>query len=247
MNLLTVSQLVKTYAGRKVVDEVSFSLDQREIVGLLGRNGAGKTTCFRMILGMVRPDQGIVHFDGDDITRLPMYKRARRGIGYLSQEQSIFRQLTVWQNLQAILETMPFNRTQRREKGEELLRRFGLEAVRDQRAHLCSGGEKRKLEIARSLITNPKLILLDEPFAEVDPIAKDDLRREVIRLKNEFGKSVLITDHDAVFTLKTCDRVLVIDNGKVFAEGTPAEIKNDDAVRRTYLGSTFDMDELAEV
>ena len=243
MNLLEVTQLVKSYQGRRVVDDVSFVLVQREIVGMLGRNGAGKTTCFRMILGMVRPDAGAVAFDGDDITRLPMYQRARRGIGYLSQEQSIFRHLTVWQNLQAILETQPLSAAARRERGEELLARFGLAHVARQKAYLCSGGEKRKLEIARSLITNPKLILLDEPFAEVDPIAKDDLRREVVRLKNEFGKSVLITDHDAVFTLRTCDRVLVIDNGRVFAEGTPKQIVKDEAVRRAYLGTTFRGDE----
>ena len=243
MNLLEVSHLAKSYRGRRVVDDVSFVLRQREIVGLLGRNGAGKTTCFRMILGMVRPEEGTVAFDGADITREPMFKRARRGLGYLSQEQSIFRSLTVGQNLMAILETQPLGKAQRLERAGQLLERFGLEHVERQKAYLCSGGEKRKLEIARSLITNPKLILLDEPFAEVDPIAKDDLRREVIRLKNEFGKSVLITDHDAVFTLRTCDRVLVIDAGKVFAEGTPRQIVKDDAVRRTYLGSTFKGDE----
>ena len=243
MNLLEVSHLAKSYRGRRVVDDVSFVLRQREIVGLLGRNGAGKTTCFRMILGMVRPEEGTVAFDGSDITREPMFKRARRGLGYLSQEQSIFRSLTVWQNLMAILETQPLRKAERYERAGQLLERFGLKHVEQQKAYLCSGGEKRKLEIARSLITNPKLILLDEPFAEVDPIAKDDLRREVIRLKNEFGKSVLITDHDAVFTLRTCDRVLVIDSGKVFAEGTPREIVKDDAVRRTYLGSTFKGDE----
>jgi lipopolysaccharide export system ATP-binding protein len=242
-HLLEVTQLVKSYRGRRVVDEVSFVLSRREIVGMLGRNGAGKTTCFRMILGMVRPDSGAVAFDGDDITQQPMYKRARRGIGYLSQEQSIFRHLTVWQNLQAVLETLPMDKKRRHKRANELIDRFGLDHVRDQKAYTCSGGEKRKLEIARSLITNPKLILLDEPFAEVDPIAKDDLRREVIRLKNEFGKSVLITDHDAVFTLRTCDRVLVIDNGKVFAEGTPRQIVKDEAVRRAYLGTTFRGDE----
>ena len=243
MNLLEVSHLAKSYRGRRVVDDVSFVLRQREIVGLLGRNGAGKTTCFRMILGMVRPEEGTVAFDGADITREPMFKRARRGLGYLSQEQSIFRSLTVGQNLMAILETQPLRKAERYERAGQLLERFGLKHVERQKAYLCSGGEKRKLEIARSLITNPKLILLDEPFAEVDPIAKDDLRREVIRLKNEFGKSVLITDHDAVFTLRTCDRVLVIDAGKVFAEGTPRQIVKDDAVRRTYLGSTFKGDE----
>ena len=244
MNLLEVRHLVKSYRGRRVVDDVSFVLRQREVVGLLGRNGAGKTTCFRMILGMVRPEAGTVAFDGEDVTRLPMFKRARRGLGYLSQEQSIFRGLSVERNLLAVLETQPMRRAERRAAAGRLLERFGLTHVAHQKAYQCSGGEKRKLEIARSLvITNPKLILLDEPFAEVDPIAKDDLRREVIRLKNEFGKSVLITDHDAVFTLRTCDRVLVIDAGRVFAEGTPRQIVKDEAVRRTYLGSTFRGDE----
>src|SRR6187455_2446221 len=160
MNLLEVTKLVKSYNGRTVVDEVSFVLAQEEIVGLLGRNGAGKTTTFRMILGMVVPESGAVAFDASDITHLPMYKRARRGIGYLSQEQSIFRQLTVWQNLQAILETLNIRRAERIKRGEQLLAQFGLQKVRGQKAHLCSGGEKRKLEIARALVTQPKLILL---------------------------------------------------------------------------------------
>jgi lipopolysaccharide export system ATP-binding protein len=184
-----------------------------------------------------------VSYDAHDITRLPMYKRARMGIGYLSQEQSIFRQLTVWENLQAILETLNITRPERNRRAEQLLDQFGLHKVRDQKAMLCSGGEKRKLEIARSLITQPKLILLDEPFSAVDPIAVEDLQREVKRLKDEFGKSVLITDHNVAQTLKVCDRALIINDGRVFKEGTPREIINDPGVRSAYLGNTFRGDE----
>jgi lipopolysaccharide export system ATP-binding protein len=243
MNLLETTKLVKTYGDRRVVDEVSFVLTQEEIVGLLGRNGAGKTTTFRMILGMITPDSGAVAFDARDITQLPMYKRARLGIGYLSQEQSIFRQLTVWQNLQAILETLNITRSERIKRGEKLLDQFGLQKVRGQKASLCSGGEKRKLEIARALITDPKLILLDEPFSAVDPIAVEDLQKEVVRLRDEFGKSVLITDHNVAQTLKVCDRALIINDGRVFKEGTPREIINDAQVRSAYLGNTFRGDE----
>src|SRR5438034_11608061 len=246
MNLLEVTKLTKSYNGRCVVDDVSFVLQQEEIVGLLGRNGAGKTTTFRMILGMVTPDSGAVAFDAADITHLPMFKRARRGIGYLPQEPSIFRQMTVWENLQAILETLNISRTERRKRGEQLLHQFGLVKIRAQKAFLCSGGEKRKLEIARALITNPKLILLDEPFSGVDPIAVEDLQREVVRLKKEFGKSVLITDHNVAQTLRVCDRALIINDGRVFKEGTPREIINDAAVRSAYLGNTFRGDEFDE-
>lgn len=243
MNLLETTKLIKTYGDRRVVDEVSFVLTQEEIVGLLGRNGAGKTTTFRMILGMITPDSGAVAFDAQDITHLPMYKRARLGIGYLSQEQSIFRQLTVWQNLLAILETLNISRSERIKRGEKLLDQFGLQKVRGQKAILCSGGEKRKLEIARALITDPKLILLDEPFSAVDPIAVEDLQKEVIRLRDEFGKSVLITDHNVAQTLKVCDRALIINDGVVFKEGTPKQIINDAQVRSAYLGNTFRGDE----
>ncbi|MDB5299085.1 MAG: ABC-type (unclassified) transport system, ATPase component, partial [Phycisphaerales bacterium] len=194
MNLLETTKLCKSYNGRVVVDEVSFVLAQQEIVGLLGRNGAGKTTSFRMILGMVTPDSGAVAFDGHDITHLPMYKRAQRGIGYLSQERSDFRRLTVWQNLQAILETLPtLSRSERHRRANQLLDQYGLLKCRDQKADTLSGGERRKLEISRALVTDPKLILLDEPFSGVDPIAVEDLQEEVRRLKREFGKSVLIT------------------------------------------------------
>ncbi len=243
MNLLETTKLIKTYDGRVVVNEVSFVLQQEEIVGILGRNGAGKTTTFRMIMGMVRPDSGAVAFDGYDITHLPMYKRARRRIGYLSQERSDFRRLTVWQNLQAILETLNISRAERNRRGEELLDQFGLTKLRKQLAQTLSGGERRKLEIARALVTQPKLILLDEPFSGVDPIAVEDLQVEVKRLKNQFGKSVLITDHNVGQTLRVCDRAIIINDGVKFAEGTPKQIINNPAVRSAYLGSMFRGDE----
>jgi len=244
MNLLETTKLVKTYSGRTVVDQVSFVLRQQEIVGILGRNGAGKTTTFRMIMGMIKPDSGAVAFNGYDITHLPMYKRARRGIGYLSQERSDFRRLTVWQNLQAILETLSnLTKAERDKRANVLLDQYGLLKLRNQRAETLSGGERRKLEIARSLVTQPMLILLDEPFSGVDPIAVEDLQREVRRLKHEFGKSVLITDHNVPQTLKVCDRGLIIDDGKKIKEGTPREIINDPQVRAAYLGNTFRGDE----
>jgi lipopolysaccharide export system ATP-binding protein len=243
MNLLETTKLVKSYNGRTVVDEVSFVLAQQEILGLMGRNGAGKTTTFRMILGMIVPDSGAVAFDARDITHLPMYRRARLGIGYLSQEQSIFRQLTVQQNLMAILETLNISRRERIKRANELLSQFDLAKIKDQKAVLCSGGEKRKLEIARALVTEPKLILLDEPFSAVDPIAVEDLQREVKRLKEEFGKSVLITDHNVAQTLRVVDRAIIINDGRLFAEGTPRQIINDPAVRSAYLGNTFRGDE----
>jgi lipopolysaccharide export system ATP-binding protein len=243
MNLLETTKLVKAYSGRTVVNEVSFVLRQQEIIGLLGRNGAGKTTTFRMILGMVKPDSGAVAFDAADITHLPMYKRARRGIGYLSQERSDFRRLTVRQNLLAILETLNISRSERLKRAEQLLDQFGLTRQRSQRAETLSGGERRKLEIARALVTQPKLILLDEPFSGVDPIAVEDLQKEVLRLKEEFGKSVLITDHNVQQTLKVCDRALIIDEGKVLKEGTRREIITDPLVRKAYLGNTFRGDE----
>jgi lipopolysaccharide export system ATP-binding protein len=244
MNLLETTKLVKTYSGRRVVDEVSFVIPQKSIVGLLGRNGAGKTTTFRMILGMVTPDSGAVAFDADDITYLPMFKRARRGIGYLSQERSDFRRLTVWENLMAILETRAgMSNMERRKRAERLLDQYGLVKQRKQRAETLSGGERRKLEIARALVTDPKLILLDEPFSGVDPIAVEDLQREVTRLRDEFGKSVLITDHNVAQTLRVCDRALIIGDGKVTCEGTPRQVINDPGVRSAYLGNTFRGDE----
>jgi lipopolysaccharide export system ATP-binding protein len=243
MNLLEVTKLVKSYSGRTVVNDVSFLLRQREVVGLLGRNGAGKTTTFRMILGMIEPDSGAVAFDAVDITFLPMFKRARLGIGYLSQERSDFRRLTVLQNLLAILETLNLTRRQRMARAQALLDQYGLTVQRNQKADTLSGGERRKLEIARALVTDPKLILLDEPFSGVDPIAVEDLQNEVRRLKDEFGKSVLITDHNVAQTLRVCDRALILTDGQVFKDGTPKQIINDVEVRAAYLGNTFRGDE----
>lgn len=242
MILLETDKLVKRYGGRAVVREVSLTVRQGEIVGLLGRNGAGKTTTFRMTIGMIAPDEGSVIFDGVDVTSMPMYKRARRGMGYLSQEPSIFQRLTVRQNLLAILETMNLSRRVRHERCEHLLEQFGLTHVREQLARTLSGGERRKLEIARALVTNPTMILLDEPFSGVDPIAVEDLQREIRGLRDR-GISILLTDHNVRETLTVTDRSYIIDNGKVLREGPPRELINDDLVRKTYLGHTFRGDE----
>lgn len=240
--LLEAENLIKSYSGRTVVDRVSFMVNEREIVGLLGPNGAGKTTSFRMTVGMISPEGGRVRFNGEDITSLPMYQRARRGIGYLSQEPSVFQRLSVEDNLRAICETMRYTRAQQRQIVEDLLRQFGLTKVRRNPAKRVSGGERRKLEIARALITRPKLILLDEPFSGVDPIAVEGLRHEIIRLR-ESGIAILLTDHNVHETLKTTDRSYVIHEGTVICSGTPAELINDPRVRETYLGNTFRGDE----
>jgi lipopolysaccharide export system ATP-binding protein len=243
MILLKAANLVKVYGTRKVVDQVSFEVGHREVIGLLGRNGAGKTTTFRMVMGMVVPDEGQVMFDGFDITKIPMFQRARKGMGYLSQEPSIFQRLTVEQNLLAILETTRKTKPQRKEEAERLMEQFGLTKTRKQKALTLSGGERRKLEIARALVTNPSLILLDEPFSGVDPIAVEDLQREIRQLKDSLGKAILITDHNVQRTLEVCDRGIIIDNGKVLAMGTPRELINNPLVRQTYLGHTFRGDE----
>jgi lipopolysaccharide export system ATP-binding protein len=240
--LLEVEGLVKSYGGRRVVDRVSFRVDAREIVGLLGPNGAGKTTSFRMTVGMITPEGGRVRFNGEDITPLPMYKRAHRGMGYLSQEPSVFQRLTVEQNLMAICETMRLTRAERRHTVESLLEQFGLTKVRRNPAKKISGGERRKLEIARALITNPKLILLDEPFSGVDPIAVEGLRDEILRLRDH-DIAILLTDHNVHETLKVTDRSYVIAEGTVLCSGTPAELVNNPQVRATYLGNTFRGDE----
>lgn len=240
--LLDASGLVKTYSGRRVVDQVSFSVEAREIVGLLGPNGAGKTTSFRMTVGMITPEAGQVRFNGEDVTHQPMFKRARRGMGYLSQEPSVFQRLTVEQNLMAICETMRMTRRERRNTVESLLDQFGLTKVRTNLAKQVSGGERRKLEIARALITHPKLILLDEPFSGVDPIAVESLRTEIQRLREQ-GIAILLTDHNVHETLKVTDRSYVIHEGHVICSGTPADLINDARVRQFYLGNTFRGDE----
>jgi lipopolysaccharide export system ATP-binding protein len=240
--LLEAHNLVKSYNGRTVVDHVSYAVEPREIVGLLGPNGAGKTTSFRMTVGMITPEDGQVRFNGEDVTALPMFKRARRGIGYLSQEPSVFQRLSVEDNLRAICETMRYTRAEQRQIVEDLLDQFGLAKVRKNLAKRISGGERRKLEIARALITNPKLILLDEPFSGVDPIAVEGLRQEIHRLRDQ-GIAILLTDHNVHETLKVTDRSYVIHEGKVICAGTPAELINDPRVREFYLGNTFRGDE----
>ena len=242
MILLEARDLVKRYGGRAVVDHVSIVVNQAEIVGLLGRNGAGKTTTFRMTIGMIPPTQGRVLFEGVDVTNMPMFRRARRGMGYLSQEPSIFHRLTAWQNILAILETMKLSRRKRHERCESLLAQFGLWHVKDQLARTLSGGERRKLEIARALVTNPTMMLLDEPFSGVDPIAVEDLQREIRGLRDK-GISVLLTDHNVRETLSVTDRSYIIDNGKVLREGPPRTLVSDELVRKTYLGHTFRGDE----
>lgn len=242
--LLRVEKLVKSYKGRRVVDEVSFAVGEREIVGLLGANGAGKTTSFRMTVGMISPEGGRVWFRGKDISRLPMYRRARLGIGYLSQEPSVFQRLTVENNLLAILETMRLTGADRRRRVEELLDQFGLGIVRNSLARVVSGGERRKLEIARALVTNPSLILLDEPFSGVDPKAVEELRTEIHKLRDR-GIAILLTDHNVHETLRVTDRSYVIHQGRVISSGTPHDLINDQLVRDTYLGSTFRGDEFA--
>ena len=245
MLLLETQSLVKRYSGRTVVDGVSIEVHEREIVGLLGRNGAGKTTTFRMTIGMITPDGGKVIFDGRDITKMPMYKRARLGMGYLSQEPSVFQRLTVRDNLRAILETMSLTARERNRRADELIERFGLQEVRKSQARFLSGGERRKLEIARAMVTNPSLILLDEPFSGVDPITVEELQMEIRRLVAS-GVSILITDHNVERTLEVSDRAYIIDHGKVIASGTPRDVIQDDLVRRSYLGSTFRGDEFDE-
>lgn len=242
MSLLIVRQLVKSYNGRRVVDQVSFEISPGEIVGLLGRNGAGKTTSFRMTIGMITPEAGQVVFNKQDVTVLPMYKHALAGMGYLSQEPSVFQRLTVEQNLLAILETQRLSRISREKRVQELLKQFGLQHKAKEQARTCSGGERRRLEIARALITKPKLMLLDEPFAAVDPHTVEELQNEVRKLASD-GIAVLVTDHNVQQTLRICDRAYIIHEGKNLREGAPRDIINDPMVRDAYLASTFRGDE----
>jgi lipopolysaccharide export system ATP-binding protein len=242
--LLEVRNLVKRYNGRAVVDRLSFQVHPAEIVGLLGRNGAGKTTSFRMTVGMIDPEGGQVLFEGEDVTRLPMYKRAQRGMGYLSQEPSVFQRLTVFQNLLAILETMHhLTGAERKERARKLIDQFGLTRQTHQKAGTLSGGERRKLEIARALVTDPSLIMLDEPFSGVDPIAVEELQTEILRLREGAGIAILLTDHNVRETLEVTDRSYIIDEGRELRSGAPAELIRDPVVRKTYLGSTFQGDE----
>ncbi|MEN6384869.1 MAG: LPS export ABC transporter ATP-binding protein [Phycisphaerales bacterium] len=242
MILLETHSLIKKYSGRTVVNQVSISVEQRSIIGLLGRNGAGKTTTFRMVMGMITPNEGQVIFEGTDITNHAMYKRARLGMGYLSQEPSVFQRLSVRDNLLAILETMMLTSSERKRKAGELIERFSLTEVSNSQARFLSGGERRKLEIARAMVTNPSLILLDEPFSGVDPIAVEELQGEIRRLVAS-GVSILITDHNVERTLEVSDKAYIIDHGRVIAEGCPADIVKNELVRKSYLGHTFKGDE----
>ncbi len=235
---LQAVELSKTYRGRRVVDDVELEIGQGEVVGLLGPNGAGKTTTFYILVGLARPDSGRVLLNGDEITDLPMYLRARSGISYLPQEPSVFRQLTSEENLLAVLETLPLTPEQQRDRLEELLVQMGLETVRQNKAYTLSGGERRRLEIARSLTLQPSFILLDEPFSGIDPLTVKDLQ-EIIRELSRSGIGVLITDHNVRETLSVTDRAYILRNGKIFKKGRPAELSEDPEVRRVYLGDHF--------
>jgi lipopolysaccharide export system ATP-binding protein len=235
---LQAVDLSKSYRGRKVVDDVELEIGQGEVVGLLGPNGAGKTTTFYILVGLARPDSGRVLLNEEEITDLPMYLRARSGISYLPQEPSVFRQLTSEENLLAVLETLPLTPEQQRDRLEELLVQMGLETVRTSKAYTLSGGERRRLEIARSLTLQPSFILLDEPFSGIDPLTVKDLQ-ELIRDLAKSGIGVLITDHNVRETLSVTDRAYILKNGKIFRKGRPDELSNDAEVRRVYLGDHF--------
>ncbi|WP_207491590.1 LPS export ABC transporter ATP-binding protein [Aridibaculum aurantiacum] len=232
--------LVKTYRSRTVVNHVSVDVKQGEIVGLLGPNGAGKTTTFYMVVGLIKPDEGKVYLDDKDITKLPMYKRAQMGIGYLPQEASVFRKLTVEDNIKAVLEMTKLSRKEQKLKLESLLDEFNLHHVRKNNGDSLSGGERRRTEIARALAVDPKFILLDEPFAGVDPIAVEDIQSVVAKLKYR-NIGILITDHNVNETLSICDRAYLLIDGKIFKHGTAEQLSDDPEVRRLYLGTNFEL------
>ncbi len=236
---LHVDGLVKSYRGRRVVDGVGFHVEPGEIVGLLGPNGAGKTTSFRMTVGVVEPDQGTVLLGGKDCTKLPMYRRARLGMGYLPQESSVFRQMSVRDNVLAVLEAMPFGRRERHSEADRLLAELELSHLVKSRADTLSGGERRRLELARSLATRPSILLLDEPFAGVDPINVEEIQGLILQLREQ-GIGILITDHNVRETLQSVDRAYIIHRGRILREGTAEELVNDPEVRDVYLGRNFD-------
>ncbi len=235
---LACSGLVKIYGKRRVVDDVSIDVKRGEVVGLLGPNGAGKTTTFYMMTGMIRPDAGSVMLDGDDVTSLPMYKRARKGVGYLPQEASIFRKLSVEDNIRAILETLPISKSERDERLESLLAELNIEHLRKSDGYQLSGGERRRVEVTRSLVTEPSFMLLDEPFAGIDPIAVADLQGIVTKLRDR-GLGVLITDHNVRETLSITDRAYIMYEGSIKRSGTADELASDPEVREIYLGEAF--------
>src|SRR6516164_7791350 len=238
MSTLQTKEISKTYRGRKVVDAVNLRVEQGEVVGLLGPNGAGKTTSFYMIVGLISPDSGHILLDDEEITQLPMYLRARRGISYLPQEASVFRKLTVEENLMAILETRALRSRERRETLDRLIDQLGLEKVRRSRGYMLSGGERRRVEIARSLVINPSFLLLDEPFSGIDPIQVLELQRIIFDLKRA-GIGILVTDHNVRETLQVTDRAYIINNGRIFRAGSPEALGRDPEVKRVYLGESF--------
>jgi lipopolysaccharide export system ATP-binding protein len=237
---LKVDKIIKKYSGRKVVDSITLEVNQGEIVGLLGPNGAGKTTSFYTLVGLIQPDGGEVLLDGNDITSEPMYRRAQMGVGYLAQEASVFRKLSVEDNISAILEMTKMSIALQQEKLENLLYEFGLQDIRYRRGDLLSGGERRRTEIARSLATSPKFILLDEPFAGVDPIAVEDIQKIISTLKKK-NIGILITDHNVHETLSITDRAYLLYEGKILKSGTAKELAEDKTVRRVYLGENFEL------
>ena len=238
MRTLQTIEILKAYNGRTVVDHVTVRVEQGEVVGLLGPNGAGKTTSFYIIVGLISPDQGEVLLDGQSITPLPMYQRARRGVSYLPQEPSVFRKLSVEDNLMAILQTLPLNGRQRRDRLNVLIEDMGLETVRHSKGYMLSGGERRRVEIARSLVLQPDFILLDEPFSGIDPIQVLELQRIIGDLKRK-GIGILVTDHNVRETLAVTDRAYIISSGRIFRAGSPESLGNDPEVRRIYLGENF--------
>ncbi len=240
METLRVEKLEKSYKGRKVVNGVSLVIRKGEVAGLLGPNGAGKTTSFRMIVGLIAPDSGAVLLNDEDITAEPMYARARRGISYLPQEPSVFRKLTVEENILAILQTLPLGRRERRERLDELISDLGLETVRRSQGYQLSGGERRRVEIARSLVISPSFLLLDEPFSGIDPKQVIELQGIIGRLRDA-GIGIIITDHNVRETLSVTNRAFIIHNGEVFRSGSPTELQDDPEVRRVYLGEHFEL------
>ncbi|MCE5266199.1 MAG: LPS export ABC transporter ATP-binding protein [Deltaproteobacteria bacterium] len=238
MGKLTATDLVKVYGGRRVVDRINLEINPGEVVGLLGPNGAGKTTTFYMIVGLIKPDGGSIFLDGEDLSRCPMYLRARRGLNYLPQEPSIFRKLTVRENILAILETLPIGAEERAERLQLLLAELDLTELADNKAYSLSGGERRRVEITRALVTEPKYILLDEPFAGIDPLAVADIGRIIVRLK-EKGIGIIISDHNVRETLSVCDRAYIINEGTVLVEGTPEGICVSEIARKIYFGDDF--------
>ncbi|HDR1288459.1 TPA: LPS export ABC transporter ATP-binding protein [Pasteurella multocida] len=239
MSILYAEHLAKSYKSRQVVSDVSLTVNSNEIVGLLGPNGAGKTTTFYMVVGLVQHDQGKIRIDDEDISLLPMHNRAQRGIGYLPQEASIFRRLSVYDNLMAVLEIRKdLTSEQRRERADELINEFNIDHIRHNLGQSLSGGERRRVEIARALAANPKFILLDEPFAGVDPISVIDIKKIIMDLRDR-GLGVLITDHNVRETLDVCERTYLVSAGKMIATGTPEQILNNEQVKRVYLGEEF--------